>query len=314
MRSASKLGFALGLACLVVAQVQAQAAPAFDGARISEITGLQGKWNPQGDVFKVTLPRTDVSVTVDGHALSPFQGLTTWAGFTTGKGKDLMVMGDLVLFPDEVNPVMSALFDNGLDVTALHNHFFYDEPKVFFMHVSGEGTVDALAKGVRAAMDQVHGIRARRSAPATSFGNDSLPAANSVSAAPIEALLGKGESKDGMVKVTVGLTAKMSCGCNAGKDLGVNTWAAFAGSDSSAAVDGDFAVHENELQPVLRSLRGSGINIVAIHSHMTGEVPRTLFLHYWGRGPAVELAQAIKKALDVQTQNQKPKQPKKKEK
>ena len=90
-----------------------------------------------------------------------------------------------------------------------------------------------------------------------------------------------------------------SCGCPAGKAMGVNTWAAFAGTDDNAVVDGDFAVAESELQPVLKSLRGGGINVVAIHSHMTGESPRVLFLHYWGRGHAADLAAVVKRALDL---------------
>ena len=128
-----------------------------------------------------------------------------------------------------------------------------------------------------------------------------MPKTNSITAKPIEAIFGvAGQGKDGMVKVVIGRSAKMSCGCEVGKEMGVNTWAGFAGGDDNAVVDGDFAVLEEELQPVLKSLRQSGINIVAIHHHMTGETPRTLFLHYWGKGKAAELAQAIKAALGAQ--------------
>ena len=104
-----------------------------------------------------------------------------------------------------------------------------------------------------------------------------------------------------MFKATFGRTAKMHSGEQVGKDMGVNTWAAFAGTDDKAVVDGDFAVLEDELQPVLKSLRAAGVNIVAIHSHMTHENPRILFLHYWGKGKAAELARAVKSALDAQS-------------
>jgi hypothetical protein len=267
--------------------------------RIDEITGLKGKWNAEEAVYKVSSPRTDVKVSVDGWQMPPFMGLTSWAAFTTGKEKEAMVMGDLVLLQDEVNPVMSAALDNGLAVTALHNHFFYDEPKIYFMHIGGEGSPDSLAKGVKAALGQVKEIRAHNAQPGRTFGK-AMPTQNSITADKLGATLGvNGEAKDGMFKAVFGRRAKMECGCEAGKEMGVNTWAAFAGSDDNAVVDGDFVVLEKELQPVLQSLRKSGINIVAIHHHMSGEEPRMLFLHYWGRGPAADLAKAVRNALAV---------------
>jgi hypothetical protein len=267
--------------------------------RIDQITGLSGKWNVEEKVYKVSSPRTDIKVAVDNWQMPPFMGLTSWAAFTTGKEKESMVMGDLVLMQDEVNPVMSAALDNGLAVTALHNHFFYDEPKVYFMHIGGEGSPEDLAKGVKAALSKVKELRAANPQPARTFGK-AMPAQNAISADKLALALGvKGEAKDGMFKAVFGRKVKMECGCEAGKDMGVNTWAAFAGSDDNALVDGDFVVLEKELQPVLKSLRKSDINVVAIHHHMSGEEPRMLFLHYWGRGPAADLAKAVKSALGV---------------
>jgi hypothetical protein len=234
--------------------------------------------------------------------MPPFMGLTSWAGFTTGKKVEAMVMGDLVLMQDEVNPVMSAALDSGLSVTALHNHFFYDEPKVYFMHIGGEGSIEKLAAGVRAALDKVKEIRAAHPEIAKGFGKPFAPGNNGIDGAQLDPVLGsKGQAKDGMFKVVFGRMAKMDCGCDAGKEMGVNTWAAFAGTDQDAIVDGDFVVLESELQPVLKSLRHDGINIVAIHHHMAGESPRYLFLHYWGRGAARELAQSVRNALDKTT-------------
>ena len=109
-----------------------------------------------------------------------------------------------------------------------------------------------------------------------------------------------GQAKDGMYKVVIGREATMECGCVAGKEMGINTWAGFAGSDDDALVDGDFAVREPELQDVLKALRAGNINIVSIHHHMVGETPRTLFLHYWGRGKATALAATLRTALDAQ--------------
>jgi len=274
--------------------------PLPENAKIETIIGLKGTFFKDENTFKVSSPRNDVPVSVDGIKLPPFMGLTSWVAFNSKESAQSMIMGDLVLFEDEVNPVMSAAFDAGIDVTALHNHFFYDNPKVYFMHIAGEGSAEKLAKAVRACFDKVKEIRSAKKTPATSFGGKKLPAKNSITPNVIEPILGAGEAKDGMYKIVIGRTVSMECGCKVGKNMGVNTWAAFMGSDDNALVDGDFAVLENELQGVLKSLRSSGINIVAIHQHMTNEKPRMLFLHYWGKDTAQNLAMAVKKALDTQ--------------
>ncbi len=284
------------VSALLVLAVNALAAP-LDTAQIETATGLKGTLNEAEGVFKVTAPRSDVKIIVDGAQLPPFMGLTSWAAFTEGKKAPAMVMGDLVLLQDEVNPVMSAALAAGLEVTALHNHFFYDEPKVYFMHIGGEGEAAKLAAGVKTALDAVKAVRAAQPEPAKTFGKP-LAAASSIAAAPLEAALGgKAQTKDGMAKFVFGRSATMPCGCTVGKEMGVNTWAAFAGTDDDALVDGDFCVQPGELQGVLKSLRKSGVNIVAIHHHMAMEEPRYIFLHYWGRGPAVTLAQSLKAAL-----------------
>ena len=264
-----------------------------DTGRIDQLTGLKGKMNEKEGVYKVTFPRNDVKVVVDGWTMPPFMGLGTWAAFIATKD-GAMVMGDTVLFEDEVNATKSAALDNGLNVSALHNHFFFDHPKVYFMHIEGEGAVDKLTGAVRKVYDAAKQIRAASPNPKDSFGAAPLPEKSSISAAPLNEIFGaQGESKDGMVKFTFGRPATMH-GTNIGKDMGVNTWAAFAGSDDNAVVDGDFAVTEDQLQPVLRSLLKDKINIVAIHQHMTHEEPRIMFFHYWGKGTAKDLAQAVK--------------------
>src|SRR5438034_6797293 len=177
---------------------------ALDTAKIDQITGLKGKFNEKEGVYKVTFPRDDVKVVVDGWAMPPFMGLGTWAAFTEAK-TGAMVMGDTVLFEDEVNAAMSAALDNGLSVTALHNHFFFDHPKVFFMHIEGEGAVDKLAGAVRKVYDASKPIRAASPQPKDSFGNKSSPEKNSISAAPLNEVFDRqGESKAGMVNFTVG--------------------------------------------------------------------------------------------------------------
>jgi hypothetical protein len=279
------------LVSLCVASIDI-ACGSLDTAKIDQITGLNGKMNEKEGVYRVTFPRADVKVVVDGWTMPPFMGLGTWAAFTETKN-GVMVMGDTVLFEDEVNAAMTAALDNGLSVTALHNHFFFDQPKVYFMHIEGEGAVEKLASAIRKVYDAAKQIRAASPKLKDSFGAQALPEKSSITAAPLNEIFGtQGESKDGMVKFTIGRPAKMH-GVTIDKDMGVNTWAAFAGSDDNAVVDGDFAVTEDELQPVLKSLLKEKINIVAIHQHMTHEEPRIMFFHYWGRGPAKDLAQAV---------------------
>lgn len=284
---------------VTLAGVFSVSAADLDWANIDQLTRLKGKLNEKEGVYRVTFPRADVKIAVDGWTMPPFMGLGTWAAFMKGAHREAMVMGDTVVFEDEVNPVMSVAFENGLSVTALHNHFFFDHPKVYFMHIGGEGTTEQLATAVRKVYDKIEEIRAANPAPKDSFGATAMPEKNSISAEPLNAIFGmSGDVNNGMVKFTIGRPATMH-GVKVDKDMGVNTWAAFAGTDENAVVDGDFAVTEDELQPALKALRGAGINIVAIHSHMTHENPRILFFHYLGRGKAQDLATSIKAALSL---------------
>jgi hypothetical protein len=272
---------------------------ALDTAKIEQIIGVKGTMIAGENVFKVGKARNDVKVQVDGWSMPPFMGLGSWAAFTPSE-HGVMVMGDTVLFEDEVNPVMSAALDSGLEVTALHNHFFFDQPKVFFMHIGGMGDVEKLATGVKHVWDKIAEIRAANPTPMRSFGAPNISAENAITAGPLETILGtKGQASQGMFKVVIGRPASMH-GTAIGKEMGVNTWASFGGRDAEAVIDGDFAMTENELQAVLKAMRKEGINVVAIHQHMSGEEPRILFLHYWGKGEAAQLAQAFKHVLDAQ--------------
>ena len=271
--------------------------PALDTAKIEQLTGGKGELNTQEGVFKVSVPRSDLTVTVAGVKMTPPLGLTSWAAFQP-MGNQTMVMGDLVLLEDQVNPVMSVALTNGIEITALHNHFFWDSPKVMFMHIGGMGSTEALA----GAMGKVFATIKETSGGKGSVPHAELePAKTSLDPKAIEEILGvKGQMANGVYKVTIGRTTKMH-DHEVGNTMGVNTWAAFVGSDDTAAVDGDFAMLESELQPVLKALRGAGINIVAIHHHMAMESPRVLFLHYWGVGPTRALATGLKAALATQS-------------
>ena len=293
---------AAGLAVLAATSPARSATPrtpampaALDSARIESLTGVRGAWDRTEGVFKVTAPRTDLDVRVGGVRIRPPMGLASWAAFEPATGHTI-VMGDLVLLEDQVAPVMDAALAQGLDVTALHNHFLRETPRVMFMHIGGMGEEEALAGAIGAVFAR---IRETAAAPAEAAG----PAAADSGGAPLDAdalagILGaKGSLAGGIYKVVIGREARMH-GARVGATMGVNTWAAFAGSSERATVDGDFAVLESELQPVLKALRHAGIEIVAIHQHMTGETPRMIFLHYWGAGPAADLARGLRAALD----------------
>jgi hypothetical protein len=206
-----------------------------------------------------------------------------------------MVMGDMVLTEDQVAPVMRVALDGGLDVTGLHNHFLGETPRVMFLHVGGAGEEATLA----AAIGKIFSKIRERPSPVPLLGSIPIdPAATSLDPVKLDALLGrKGELKDGVYKIVVGRTVHVH-GAEAGAAMGVNTWAAFAGSDAHAVVDGDFSVLGSELQGVLKALTGAGIDVVAIHNHMTDEEPRIVFLHYWGIGRAEDLARGVRGALD----------------
>jgi len=289
MNRINKLGlsvFALSFALQVCGFAQS-----LNTARIEELTGAKGKWNEKEGVFKVSVPRSDINVIVAGVKVPPSMGLTAWAAFTK-MGDHAMVMGDIVLLEDQVNPAMDAALDNGLEVTALHNHFFWDSPKVMFMHVGGMGDEEKLAQAIGKVFVKLKEQGKTNHLPAPSAGDGSL------NADKISAILkASGEANQGVYKWTFGRTLTMS-GMEVGNAMGVNSWAAFMGTDDNARVIGDFAMHEDELQPVLKAFRKARINIVAIHNHMTNEKPRMMFLHYWGEGKTVDLAQGIRSALD----------------
>jgi hypothetical protein len=293
MRKIIAIGLALSVASTYIESSGSADAPGFDTAAIEQLTGAKGTYNEKEKVFKVSVPRSDLKLTIAGVKMIPSLGLTSWAAFTPTK-QGVMVMGDTVLTESQVARVMTTALENGLEVTALHNHFFYDSPKVMFMHIGGHGEQDKLARGVGAVFAK---IKETSTSDTARTAVDIDPAKTTLDPKKIESIVGaKGDLKDGVFKLTFGRTSHMH-GQEVGNAMGVNTWAAFAGSDTQAVVDGDFVVLESELQGVLLTLRHADIEVVAIHNHMTHEEPRMVFLHYWGIGSTEKLANGLKSAL-----------------
>jgi hypothetical protein len=286
---------------LVLSLARSAGATEPDGDAIARITGR--KPEVVGGVTKISAPRSDLEVRVDGIAIVPFQGLTSWAAFQAA-GSESMVMGDVVVTEDEVGPAMSAALDSGLEVTALHNHFVLDEPRVLFMHIGGHGPSERLAVAVKATFDAIAQAAKERAAnggkPRAAGAGRAFPAISTIDAQPLEQILdGTAQAKDGMAKFVFSRKTSMH-GTDAEAAMGVNTWAVFAGSADDAVVDGDFAMLPGEVQGVLKALRHGGIGVVALHNHMIGEQPQLVFLHFWGRGRASELAATLRTARAVQ--------------
>src|SRR5262245_9743397 len=273
--------------------VSAQDVPA-DYQQVLTTLGKQGDF--RDDVLKVNIPRNDVKVTVAGVATPTPFGFGGWVAMTKGDGGHQVLMGDLVLLQDEVNPVMSALLDNGFDVTALHNHFFWDEPRMFYMHVHAHGDAAELARKLKPALDLIGKGSAAPAAPSPASG----PPPSTLNTARLAEIIGaQGEQTGAVYKFTLGRSdlKVVEMGAVIGARMGLNTWAAFTGTNEKAAIAGDIAMLETEVTPVLKALRGHGLDVVAIHHHMTNDRPVIIFLHYWGTGPAEQLAQAFKAAV-----------------
>ncbi len=288
------------VAILAVSPVAASGQSELDARAIGDAAGTEATTTADG-VVRVAWSRDEVPVTVDGLAFPPAAGLGSWAAFKALPDESTMVMGDTVVFEDEITPAMDAAFAHGLEITALHNHFTFDRPPVYFMHIGGHAD-DAvtLATGVRAMWDAIRQVREARRIPGDRTSSKLPEITGKYDQAALESVLGQEGSLNGPVlKFTFGRTAEMH-GVEFGASMGLSTWAAFSGNSEHAVVDGDFAMTASEVQPVMRALRSAGIHIVALHNHMIAESPGYYFLHYWGNGNPKELARGIRKALDTQ--------------
>jgi hypothetical protein len=289
-----RLGAAALLVAFMVTSYGQQMPAEYDQAM--KTLGKQGDF--KDNVLKINIPRNDLKVAIDGIATPTPFGFGGWLAMTKGDGGMDVMMGDLVLLEDEVNPVMSAVLDNGLEVTAVHNHFFFESPRIFYMHVHGHGKAADLARMAKPAVDLIGKSSPQHQSSVT--GGNSTVSAGQIDTAKIARIAGhEGEQNGAVYKITVGrddLKLK-EMGASINSRMGLNTWAAFYGSDADAEIAGDVAMLSNEVTPVLKALRANGLNIVAIHHHMTGTQPSIYFLHYWGTGPAEKLATGFKAAL-----------------
>ena len=287
------------------------AAPAMPAPYQAALATLGRSGDFKDNVLKVNLGRSDLKVTIKGRAVPTPLGFGGWVAFTSGNmssggsakedGMDVM-MGDLVLTEDQVNPVMSLVLDNGLEATAIHNHFFWESPRIFYMHVHGHGPLADLAKKIKPAIDlMMKGVvPPAASAPAGATASQAAPLG--FDAAALSKIIGAAGERSGAVyKVTLGRAdlAVKEMGATINARMGLNTWAAFTGTADNAVVAGDVAMLATEVTPVLAAMRKAGLSIVSLHHHMIGTEPDIYFLHYWGEGNAETLARGVRAAVDL---------------
>jgi hypothetical protein len=270
-------------------------ANAVDTATIEKVMGLKGKSN-NGE-YKITVPQNDLSIEVDGFKIIPAMGLGTWIAFTPSKD-GTMIMGDIILTETDLKPVQQEVIKQGLTISAIHNHFVRNRPNIMYMHIGGSGSVEIMAQKAKAILDKVKEVRGGDPAKGTA-SSDAVT--NTIDIKGLDAIIGyKGEMNKGVYKYTIGRPdVKLTeHGAPVSTFLGFNTWAAFQGTPDHAAVAGDFTMLEDEVAPVIKALVENGIEVVAVHNHMTHEQPRIFFLHYWGVGNAEQLAKGLRAALD----------------
>ena len=284
--------------CLATGVSARQAMPANYQAVLTTL-GRTGDF--KDGVLKVNLGRTDLKVSINGRAVPTPLGFGGWIALTNDAVGESVMMGDLVLTEDQVNPVMSALLDNGLEVTAVHNHFFWETPRIFYMHVHGHGLPSELARKVKPAIDLTMKDVVSSPPPAASAGQ-APAAAPAIDGAALAKIIGTaGEQTGAVYKITIGRpdlnVREMGAVINA--RMGLNTWAAFTGTNDDAVVAGDVAMLGKEVTPVLTAMRKAGLQIVSLHHHMIGTQPEIYFLHYWGQGKAETLAGGVKAAVAI---------------
>lgn len=266
-----------------------------DTTLIEKITGVKGKAN-NGE-YKITIPQNDLDVQVDGFKIIPAMGLGTWLAFTPAPA-GVMMMGDLVLTETDLKPVQQEVIQQGLAITAVHNHFIRNHPNIIYMHVDGTGTTAAMAEKAKTILATIATLR--KGNPAAGKAS-SEAVVNTIDTKMLDNILGAtAEMSKGVYKYTIGRKdVKLTeHGVPVSTFLGFNTWAAFQGTAEKAAVAGDFTMLQSEVEPVIKALVTNGIEVVAVHNHMVNEEPRIYFLHYWGVGNAEQLARGLKAALN----------------
>jgi len=265
---------------------------------IETAIGKKGKYVEAEGVYTIPLPRNDLKISIKGESVPISFGFGGWVSIKkTIDGKSAVLMSDTVLLQEEVNPLISSAQANGLEISAIHNHFFYEEPRIFYMHLHGMGNVATLAKAYAAAIKETKLFPANQPTvtPPTKTATEKFDLS------ALDKIVGYTGAVNGTTyKYTVGRSDQTitAMGAEITANIGLNSWAAFAGAPDAAHIAGDIAMLESEVNAVIRSLRSNNLEVVALHHHMLGESPKIIFLHYYGRGEAAKLATGFRAALN----------------
>jgi hypothetical protein len=278
----------------IFASTSMASAQAIDWQKIDDAFGRKPA-AVAGDVHRYGFPRTDLNVTLDGVAIKPALALGGWVAFKP-MGRDVMVMGDLVLLETEINPVMAKMIENGLEITAVHNHLLRAIPATFYMHVGGHGDPVKLATAIRDALSV-------SKTPLESPTASAQPPAIDLDTAQLDQIIGaKGQANGGVYQFGVPRSDPVTMDgmpiAPAGP-MGLATGIGFQPTGGGkAAITGDFVMVSSEVNPVIKTLRANGIEVTALHSHMLDEQPRLFFMHFWANDDAIKLAKGLRGALD----------------
>src|SRR5258708_26530554 len=268
-------------------------------AALDRALGAKGVYVDEERAYKFAFPRTDISVQVGGQRLSPAQAPRSWATFSPSMHQEGVVNGEIIVLEDEVNRVMSAALNAGLEVTGLGATLLFEQPRLLTLNVTGEGTFHSLAGALRKTLDELRRTVAGKSNSA-SQGAVSPPVTNNIDPAPLNGVLSmRGAVADGIYRAAIGRVVLVN-GTPIGREMGISTSIAMFGSNDRAFVQAEMIVSPEELQRVLKALRSRDFTVTSIHKHTVAEHPESLFIGLWKQGTALELARGLRFALDVE--------------
>jgi hypothetical protein len=292
------VNYQFGLLAALFSAVSIGQIPQHVRVSIDSTIGGQGAYVADDGVYKIVLPREEATIVYDYQTLSPNLGLNSWVAFKAAAHHEAILTGQLLLLDDEVNAIVTAAVDAGLDVTGLASSSVFDGPRLHTLDLSGIGTFESLAAAFRKCLDEIGHVRRLAIRPKSSAPD--VPMVSSIDPAPLDAVLCvKGGLAEGAYRAVIGTSALLR-GEQIGREMGMSTWISVAGTNDRAVANGEFVAGSDDLQKVLKALRAKGISIISIRNHTVGEQPQFVFVRFWGEGGAVELAKAIRFALDLQ--------------
>jgi hypothetical protein len=282
------------------ASVAAAEVPEQARSSIDRVIGHKGTYMSEEGVYKIILPREETTIVQDYQRLSPNLGLNSWVAFTSGVHHEAVLTGQFLLLEDEVNPVLDVVLDTGLDVTGLAVSCSFDGPHIHTIDITGLGSFPTLASAFRRGLDAIQRVRKKTAISPKLASKPTISIESAIDPTPIDTVLSmKGTVASGVYRAGIG-TRTILNGEVIGREMGMSTWVSIAGTNDHALVQGEFIENPNGLRRLVAALRARGMNIASIRNHTLGEHPQSVFVRFWGEGTALQLARAVRYALDVQ--------------